>query len=193
MVNCDVRRTSATDLVIDCTELKEFQDGSADLIFSNAFFEHLYTSQHLAHLKNCHRVLRDDGPLVYIGIPDFEIVADAYLRKLPGIVGDRFDLYHVYRYTHGDPEQTPDSWLQQLHKSLFDKTYITKLLDAAGFKSSTIFNYCYPGEDIPLCMGFVAWKAEPLQDIRNVLTPFQQYIGDLTDKGNMTEKGILVE
>ncbi|PYI51603.1 class I SAM-dependent methyltransferase [Paenibacillus flagellatus] len=181
MVNCDCRRTSATDLVTDCATLTPFRDDSADLIFSNAFFEHLFVFQQLDHLKNCRRVLRDDAPLVYLGIPDFEIVADAYLRQLPGITGERFDLYHVYRYTHGDPEQTPDWWLQQLHKSLFDKRYVDSLLEAAGFKSRVVFNYRYPGEDIPLCLGFVAYKNPHPIDLREVLSPFRPYLGGVPD------------
>ncbi len=88
------------------------------------------------------------------------------------MVGDRFDLFNVYRYTHGEPEQTtvipwadwrpeahPDSappgWVPQLHKSLFDAGYLGSLFEAGGF-SATVFHYTYPGEEHPLNLGAIA-------------------------------------
>jgi hypothetical protein len=73
-------------------------------------------------------------------------------------VGPTFDLFHVYRYTHGDPEHQPDWWEAQLHKSLFDVAETGRLLRDAGYGSYVVFRYAYPGEDaaLDLNLGFYA-------------------------------------
>ena len=57
-----------------------------------------------------------------------------------------FDLYNVYRYTHGAPEGQESWWLGQLHKSLFDASEVATLLSASGFAQYAIFCYAYPGD-----------------------------------------------
>ena len=38
-------------------------------------------------------------------------IARLYLAQAPGVLGERFDLFNVYRYTHGDPEaSTAVTW-----------------------------------------------------------------------------------
>jgi len=163
MLNCEIRPTKAADIIMDCSNLSRFEDASVRLIYSHAVFEHMYRDKQIPLLKDCLRVLREDGLLAFLGIPDFEVVAKSYLDGVPGIsdYGETFDLYHVYRNTHGDPEMAKDYWLAQLHKSLFDKKSIIRLLTTAGFTYATIFNYCNPGENIPMNAGFFAWRKEP--------------------------------
>ena len=55
----------------------------------------------------------------------------------------------------------PNYWLEQLHKSLFDRESIQDLLKRAGFKCYAVFNYAIPGEELPVNLGFVAWKNKP--------------------------------
>jgi len=180
MLNCEFRATKAADVVMDCGKLSRFKDESVTTIFSHAFFEHLYRKQQVPLLKDCLRILKDDGVVVFLGLPDFEIIARAYLDKKPGIVNEVFDVYDVYRHTHGDPEMGVGYWLEQLHKSLFDKTYIAELLKAAGFVHFKIFNYTYPGEVIPLSLGFVASKdKEKIENMTQILSPFKDDIKDL--------------
>lgn len=182
MLNCEYRSTRAADLVFDCSRLSMFGDASVTQIFSHAFFEHLYRPQQLPLLKDCHRVLAAGGTVVFLGIPDFEVIARSYLERVPSHLsqGRSFDLYHVYRYTHGDPEIAREYWLEQLHKSLFDKRYLGDLLQRAGFGNHAIFNYCYPGEDIPLNLGFVASNsALPVAlQIPELLSPFRECLAD---------------
>lgn len=147
-VNMDCRPTRAADFLGDLNIPDYFSAGSVDLIYSNAFFEHLYRNQKLPHLKTLCNTLSDKGLVFYIGLPYFPEIARLYLENGPGIVGESFDLFHVYRYTHGDPESVdPSGWFEQLHKSLFDKAELTHLLKEAGFGSSLIFYYAYPGEE----------------------------------------------
>ena len=73
------------------------------------------------HLRRVRQALAADGVCCYIGIPYFPAIARLYVERGPGTASDVFDLYNVYRYTHGDPEGQAAWWLGQLHKSLFDE------------------------------------------------------------------------
>ncbi len=154
-VNIDTRRTPATDVVMDLGA-PQLAKGSVSLAFSHAFFEHLYRSARLPHLRRVFDALEPTGACCYIGIPYFPNIARFYLEHARGIVGPVFDLYNVYRYTHGDPEQGGAAgwWLEQLHKSLFDEEELSNLLRHAGFRSFVEFCYVYPGEELPVSMGF---------------------------------------
>lgn len=159
-VNVDRRPTSAADAVMDL-DLPRFAPGSIAIAFSNAFFEHLYRDSRLPHLRRILECLAADGLCCYIGIPYFPNVARFYLERAPGTAGPLFDLYNVYRYTHGDPEQAPSWWLSQVHKSLFDEQELAVLVQESGFASFVMFCYGYPGDatELPVNMGFYASKA----------------------------------
>jgi predicted SAM-dependent methyltransferase len=158
-VNVDIRDTPATDEVMDLT-LPEFPSGRpVDAVFSHAFFEHLRRDARVPHLKTLLRAVDADGFVCYIGLPDFRRVAELYLGSGPGIIGPHFDLFNVYRYTHGDPEMTPeDGWIGQLHKSLFDVPEVGRLLRDAGFASYVVFRYGFPGDPpgLDLSLGLYA-------------------------------------
>lgn len=157
-INIDFRPTKAADISHDCVNLSIIPRRSISLVYANAFFEHVYRLRRVDCLLSIHRILRDEGIVVFLAIPDFPSVAKAYLEKKRGIVGKRFDLFNVYRYTHGDPEQYPTWWLSQLHKSLFDKEEIERLLLESGFSHWTIFSYIYKDDKLDVLLGFVAGK-----------------------------------
>jgi predicted SAM-dependent methyltransferase len=157
--NVDLRETAATDLVMDLTEPSLPTSESVDVVFSNAFFEHLRRSARVPHLNAIRHSLSDDGLVCYLGMPDFRRIAELYLAGGPGIVGPHFDLFNVYRYTHGDPEMAPEEgWQAQLHKSLFDVAEIGRLLRDAGYASYVVFRYVFPKEPAAadLSLGFYA-------------------------------------
>lgn len=170
-INVDVRATSATDLVLDCCTLDLLPPKTFSYIFSNAFLEHLYVDEREQCLKGVYRALRDNGIVIFTGLPDFEIIARAYLDREPGVTkpvpGARsqiFDLYHVHRYTHGAPETV--TWrMEQFHKSLFDQQTIEDLLRRVGFSHFCVFRYCWGEERIPLSCGFLAFKQSPDTEI----------------------------
>jgi predicted SAM-dependent methyltransferase len=167
-VNIDYRRTPATDVTMDLN-VPRLGRSSVALAFSNAFFEHLYRAQRLPHLQRIRDALEPGGACCYIGVPYFRNVARFYLEKAPGTLGPLFDLYNVYRYTHGDPEHQQPWWLGQLHKSLFDEDELAGLLRDAGFESFVMFCYGYPGDDheLPVTMGFYATStAAPVEQMR---------------------------
>jgi hypothetical protein len=152
-VNVDVRATAATDLTTDLNELELPRPASG--VFSHAFFEHLLRDARVPHLTAARRLLTDGGFVCYLGLPDFRAVAECYLSRAPGVVGPTFDLYNVYRYTHGDPENV-DYYFAQLHKSLFDSEELQRLLTEAGFASYVTFSYVFPGEQARVNLGFFA-------------------------------------
>ena len=99
-----VRRGHAGDLSFAA-------DGSVQVLFVNAVFEHVFLAHHLRVLREWRRVLASNGAIVCLGIPDFESIARLYLDRATGIVSERFDLFNVYRYTHGSPEmETVPLW-----------------------------------------------------------------------------------
>ena len=138
----------------------QLAEGSVSLAFSNAFFEHVYRSSRVPHLQRIHAALAPDGACCYMGIPYFRNIARFYLERGPGTAGPLFDLYNVYRYTHGDPEGQSAWWLGQLHKSLFDEDELATILEQSGFVSCVMFCYGYPGDahELPVTMGFYATR-----------------------------------
>jgi hypothetical protein len=176
-LNVDIRPLPTVDIVAHAGKLDRIADRSVEAIFSSAFFEHLFAAQHMPTLLEWKRVLRPEGVVVMLGIPDFAAIARYYLDGAPGVVGDRFDLYNVFRYTHGmpeigtanvwsswDPGRMPDTappgWLPQLHKAIFDADYVYALTDACGL-AATVVRYAFPGESHVLNLGFVARVGTP--------------------------------
>jgi hypothetical protein len=169
-LNVDVRRIEGVDIVGDAGALPSIGDGLVRTIFGNAIFEHFFVGHHLATLCEWKRMLTADGAIIIVGLPDFAKVAELYLQRAPGIVGDRFDLMNVYRYTHGEPEHAmrpaagqwqpdirlvPSGWIPQLHKCIFDVSYVRDLMEECGL-AGAIFRYAYPGEAHALNLGFIA-------------------------------------
>jgi hypothetical protein len=180
-INIDYRPTPATDVTMDLN-VPTLAPGSVALAFSNAFFEHLYRPQRLPHLQRIRESLAADGVCCYIGIPYFRNIARFYLDKAPGTAGPIFDLYNVYRYTHGDPEHQPAWWLEQLHKSLFDEEEMASLLRGAGFASFVMFCYGYPGDEheMPVTMGFYASAAPAtVEGLRDACSSFLGRFADV--------------
>jgi predicted SAM-dependent methyltransferase len=174
--NVDLQETAATDLVMDLTRPSLPTSEPSEAVFSNAFFEHLRRDQRAPHLKAVLETLRDDGFVCYLGLPDFRRVAELYLAGGPGIVGPNFDLFNVYRYTHGDPEMaSADGWEAQLHKSLFDVPEVGRLLRDAGYASYVVFRYVFPDEPeaADLSLGFYALSQKvPQQEVERAARDF---------------------
>jgi len=159
-LNCDIQEYPGVGKVMDCSDLSSFKENSIESIFNSAFFEHLWLNQQLPFLNGCHRVLKDDGVLIMLGVPDFEQIARCYLEKSPilspyeGI----FDLYCAYRLTHGDCESSDDVSIPQMHKTIFDKGSLKKLFELTKFKHFKVFSYTFSGEQQPLALGVIARK-----------------------------------
>lgn len=160
----DCRPLPSVDVVADLNEPKIFAPGSVSCFYSHAFFEHLYRDSRVLHLKSISGALSPSGFACYIGLPYFPEIARQYLARGPGCISPTFDLFEVYRQTHGQPEMMKGEWIVQLHKSLFDEAEVTDLLRDAGFASWVIFQYAFRSEPISTSCGFYATK-EPKADM----------------------------
>lgn len=153
-INIDLYTTS--DLRLDITDLRYFDDNSVNEIFMNAVFEHLYNFQQLPALKEWWRVLKPGGKLIINSIPDFDIYAKAYFDKLKGNWSKIVDLEEIFRYTHG--AYNDKNFFAQLHKDIFNKPKIEKLINEAGFEIEEIKNVSWNDEPIPCNINVVARK-----------------------------------
>ncbi len=156
-VNIDIVPLEGTDVVMDISkELHLIPSSIAAEIRLESVFEHFYRYQQEGVLRECHRILKKDAKLVIRWLPDFDAIVKAYLGKEKGIVGEIFDLFNVYRYTHGEPE--PRNSPYQLHKDIFTKDSIRKLLESNGFKIESMKNEIFDSEEIPVSINIIAAK-----------------------------------
>ena len=157
-VNIDIVPTQATDLVQNVVDLPMVRENSVEEIFLHSVFEHLYAYQQEQALREWHRVLKAGGRLVIKWIPDFDLVAGAYVKRSPGATRPLFDLWEAYRYTHGDPK--PDNSPGQLHKDLFTTEKVRQLLLGTGFEIVTIEHAKFGDEPFPVAFNVEAIKPD---------------------------------
>ena len=188
-LNIDKRATKATDICMDCTNLNNLPTNHFSVIYANAFLEHLYKKDRLNFLKDVRRALKKEGKFMILSIPDFKTVASFYLKGKPGVLTNRFDLDEVYRHTHGDPEQFPTWWQEQLHKSLFDVNEVEKLLIDGGFHHFQIFKYYDVGVKVPVCLGFIAFKKKRAY----TLSELKILIAQVTNHVNLNKISLIKE
>jgi len=154
-INIDLY-SPAADLKLDITDLSAFRDNSVDEIFLNAVFEHLYIFEQRKALAEWHRVLKPGGLLRIDSIPDFDEIVRAYVERAPGNGGGIFDIEEVSRYTHG--AYSEHDKLGQIHKDVFNKEKVRKLLEDAGFEICKIESVCWGDEPNPVNMNVTAVK-----------------------------------
>lgn len=156
LINIDVRKIDLVDYAMDLSRL-DLTPGSCEVLFSNAFFEHLPRQALLAHLRDAKKCLDlEKGVLCYVGIPDFSALVDLYLRHKDDQGPGKFDAFDIYYYLMGNPEGRPECYFEQLHKSVFDPSETNRLLSTAGFEHYLIFKHGGPHDKYPLNLGFFA-------------------------------------
>lgn len=157
-INIDAMPLEGCDVVMDAAnEMPVIPSDIAIEIRMENVFEHFYRDQQVKALKEYYRILKAGGKLIIKGLPNFDAIIQAYLNKEKGLVGQEFDLFNVYRFTHGEPEQGNNP-VHQLHKDIFTKTSIRELLKDAGFMIESVNNEQYSYEENPLCLTVIAVK-----------------------------------
>ncbi|MBU1913325.1 MAG: methyltransferase domain-containing protein [Candidatus Omnitrophica bacterium] len=157
-INIDIVPLEGCDVVMDATnEMPAIPSNVAVEIRMENVFEHFYRHQQDKALKEYYRILKTGGKLVIKGLPNLDAIIQAYLNKEKGLVGPEFDLFNVYRFTHGEPEQGNNP-VHQLHKDIFTKTSVQELLKNTGFRIESIENEQYSHEENPLCLTVIAVK-----------------------------------
>lgn len=154
-INIDLYSPVA-QLRLDISDLSYFEDCSVEEIYLNAVFEHLYVFEQRKALAEWWRVLKPGGRLVMHSIPDFDEIVRAYINRAPGNDGRIFDIEEVSRYTHG--AYGAHDKLGQIHKDVFNKSKIRKLLERAGFEIVSMENVCWGEEPNPVNLNVVAVK-----------------------------------
>ncbi|HEV8479185.1 MAG TPA: methyltransferase domain-containing protein [Candidatus Eisenbacteria bacterium] len=155
-MNVDIVPSAATDIVTNVRELPMLADGTVDEIRLSAVYEHLYRPERLEAIREWHRVLRPGGMLHISYVPDFDVIARAFLDHRPGILHETFNFEEVFLYSHGGylPHHAPE----QLHKDLFNDRSLRSELEAVGYEVASLENVCYRDEPIPLNLNVVARK-----------------------------------
>ncbi len=156
-INVDIVPLEGTDVTMNIPQdlFLVSSDIASEILIENGF-EHFYRYQQGDLLKECHRILKDRGRLIIKGIPDFDLIADAYMNKKKGNISAVFDLYEVYRITHGDP--TPVNSPHQLHKDIFTKDIFRGLLTMHGFRIENMSDKVFPGENTAVGFDVIAVK-----------------------------------
>jgi len=146
-INMDLQSFPGVDLVTDLSR-PHLPQGATE-VFSNAFYEHLFLPDRIPHLRAVYKSLAYGGIINYMGIPWFPGIVDAYVNRKPGTMGggSTFDLYHVYRYTHGAPDEAGE-YMPQLHKGLFDLSTFEVIFDTIKPDHATVYTYVYPDEPV---------------------------------------------
>lgn len=118
----------------DLTGRLPFDDGSADVIYTSHFLEHLDPIiQCHSFLVECFRVLKPKG-ILRISVPDFKKIVTIYLD-------DPKQYFEEYNYSK--PWFTDSQgWTRRLgisimhdHKMLYDIESLTEVLNEAGFST----------------------------------------------------------
>jgi len=153
-INLDINEKDKPDVIIkDITHLP-YSNDTIDEIRADAMYEHLRPSQQVPMLLECKRILKSGGILNINWLPDFEVYARAYIEGGPSIYsrGHKFSLYDAYRFSHGDadnPKLREYRGDYQLHRDIFDKNKVKKLLDLSGpWSNIDIQNIAYADEPL---------------------------------------------
>ena len=143
-VNVDCFNAGPVNCVFDVRRALPFPSNSVRAIFTEHFFEHIdYFEEVPIFLKECHRVLQQDG-VIRIIVPDAEQYLIAYvkrdwerLRKLRPLDCDLTDAWFGFRYN--TPMELINMVFRQFeeHKFAYDYETLEFLLSRAGFSSVT--------------------------------------------------------
>ncbi|MBN1794172.1 MAG: hypothetical protein JW844_04330 [Candidatus Omnitrophica bacterium] len=157
-INIDVVPLEGADIIMNIPDdLAAIPSECASEILMESGFEHFYQYQQDDVLRECRRILKEEGRLVLKWLPDFDLIVDRYVRHRDrGGADNTFDLYQVYRYTHAEP--TPENSPHQLHKDIFTKDSVRKLLERNGFYIEKLSNEIFQGETYSVGMNIIAVK-----------------------------------
>ncbi len=78
-INIDIRETSATDRIMDISNLAEFSENSIDTVYASYVLDHFSFRNSPDVLREWNRVLRKGGELI-LRVPDFDILVNNYLK-----------------------------------------------------------------------------------------------------------------
>ncbi len=152
-LNIDLNRSA--DIFLDVRNKLNIKSDSIEYIYSSHFVEHLEHEELVAHLKECHRILKKDA-ILRLGVPDFEKVFrdycehnDTRLNEIRDLLSEKFCLPEnlicrmdwVNRAVHEFGE----------HKTCLDWEKVRNLLIHVGFEEDNIIQTGFQ-ENVDLLM-----------------------------------------
>lgn len=108
--------------------LPEYKTGTADLIFSSHFLEHLTYREGLAFLRECRRVLKPDGAMRIV-VPDARKLMDMHFD------GRMAEYDEINDGCANAPTSAGKLWslLHEGHQACYDQETLMAMLDESGF------------------------------------------------------------
>jgi predicted SAM-dependent methyltransferase len=121
----DANPGPAVDHLGDARDLRQFGDGTFDVLYASHVVEHFdYKEELAATLREWHRVLAPAGAL-YVSVPDLGVLASLLVLKEKLTIQERF---HVMRMIFGGHVDRYDYHLVGL-----DEDFLATFLGEAGF------------------------------------------------------------
>lgn len=129
-------------MVRDLRKKLPFEDDSIDFIYSSHSIEHLKKDDAERLLRECFRVLKEGG-LIRLIVPDLELAARNYIKKIEEIRNNRekLDYHPSERFLDllGSCEKTRTPLTLRIfssgsrHRWMYDQLSLTALLESCGF------------------------------------------------------------
>lgn len=127
-------------LVHDITDKLPFDDASVEYLYSSHMLEHIPRYDALEFVRECHRVLEDDG-WIRIVVPDLRELAERYVAgdtkffaNEEGPIADRFMQRNMFH---------------DFHEWGYDAESLAALLAEGGFDQSAIHHRTYREGEVP--------------------------------------------
>ncbi|WP_261925730.1 class I SAM-dependent methyltransferase [Methylorubrum sp. GM97] len=128
--NIDVRETSATDMVSEAWDLRAFDDGIVDEIYSRHMIEHLHPKNVRMALSEWYRVLKPRGVL-HIICPDLEFHCKQYLGLIDSCFHNQRE--HALASIYGWRSGAFGGEEFDLHRWGYDLEDLSNLMGQSGF------------------------------------------------------------
>lgn len=125
-INVDVEPYPNIHHIQDITDLSNFLDNSVDMVYASHVLEHIPKEKLLKTLQEWRRVLKTGG-LLRFAVPNFDALADIYLRS-----GKNVELIRDQVLGQNPPFNN--------HYTLWNIDYAKKILEKNGFANSRVWD-----------------------------------------------------
>jgi len=126
-INIDIRALPNVDLVSDIKALKQFENGTVDVIYVCHVLEHFNRWEYKAVLERWYELLKPEG-ILRIAVPNFESVFEYYAKTK--------DLNTVRGLLYGG-----QNYDQNFHYWIWDFKTLSEDLFSLGFKHVNTYDY----------------------------------------------------
>lgn len=122
-INIDKIGYLGVDRILEIKDRLDYSDETIEEIYMGHFIEHLEVEDVINLLKDCYRMLKEDGKITII-IPDFEKIFQQF----------DFKTANQLVMARNVPKEINPSGEEDPHKSLWTDYYLINILKEIGFK-----------------------------------------------------------